>query len=437
MSTTPSPVSTAGALPADASLLVLNAGSSTLKFAVFVREPGPRGEDVRRVASGMVDAIESAPRLVARDAQGRLLVDRGHPAHSHGPEAAATALDDLLAWLTRERPDWLPDAIGHRIVMGGTEHGEPLLIDDAVLEALTTLADLAPLHQPAGLAGIGEARRLFPRAPQVACFDTAFHRTHGFVFDTYALPREWFDQGVRRFGFHGLSYEYIASRLATIPSTAGRSRAVVAHLGSGASVCAIRDGRSVTSTMGFSTLDGLPMGTRPGQLDPGVLLWLMQARGWDVQRVAAMLYRDSGLKGLSGISNDLRALESSGAPAAHQTLDYLDTRVRMAIAEMCAALEGIDVLVFAGGIGENSARTRAAVVGGLGWLGLRLDPRANAEAGERARQAGVPEARETRITTDDSVVPAWVIPTDEESTIARHLLRACARAGKDRDTPAA
>jgi acetate kinase len=430
---------TSSSEPPRADVLVLNAGSATLKFAVFAvpapaeaaaperlqsdRRPpegGPVGTDApRRRLSGMVDAIAIAPRLRAYDAQGGLRIDRQWPARAQGAAAAADALDGLLAWLAQDEPGLRPAVIGHRIVMGGAEFTAPALLDDASVARLQDLASLAPLHQPAGLAGIREARARFPDVPQVACFDTAFHRRHPAVHDRYALPRRFRDAGLRRFGFHGLSYEFIAGRLPALDPRGAAGRTIVAHLGSGASLCALQAGQSVASTMGFSTLDGLPMGTRCGQLDPGVVLWMLEAQRMDAGQIAQVLYHESGLAGLSGLSSDLRTLEASALPDARTALDYFDLRVRMGIGELAAALGGLDCLVFTGGIGEHSARTRAQVLEPLGWLGLDLDPDANARAGTTERGA-------VRISSAGSRITAWVIPTDEEATIAGHALQALA-----------
>jgi acetate kinase len=274
-----------------------------------------------------------------------------------------------------------------------------------VLAALDPLAPFAPLHQPHNLAGIRAAMAAFPEAVQVACFDTAFHRSHAFVEDTFALPRAYFEKGVRRYGFHGLSYAYIAGELARRAPHLAKGRVVVAHLGNGASMCAIRNGRSVASTMGFSPLDGLPMGTRCGQIDPGVMLYLMEQEGLDAAGIADLLYHRSGLLGLSGLSNDMRTLEASDTPGAREALDYFVHRIRRELGALAAVLEGIDALVFCGGIGENSANVRAGVCAGMGWIGIEIDAQAN------ARNAEV-------ISSDHAPTAVLVIPTDEEQVIA-------------------
>jgi acetate kinase len=297
-------------------------------------------------------------------------------------------------------------------VHGGPEHAEPLVVDDTVLAALEALSPLAPLHQPFNLAGIRAARVRFPGVLQLACFDTAFHRGHPFVHDAYALPRELHAAGVRRYGFHGLSYAWVARRLTRLDPQAAAGRTVVAHLGSGASACAIRGGRSLASTMGFTALEGLPMGTRPGQLDAGVLLWLMAERGLDGPALTELLYRQSGLKALSGISADMRTLRESDDSRAREAIDYFVARLREAIGALTAALGGLDALVFTGGIGEHDALTRRETVAGLGFLGLALDEAANATHG--AGRGGL-------ISASGAAARVWVIPTDEEAEIARHL----------------
>jgi acetate kinase len=296
-------------------------------------------------------------------------------------------------------------------VHGGVRYAAPTLIDHSVVAELETLVPLAPLHQPHNLAGVAAARVAFPNVPQVACFDTAFHRGHDFVNEAYALPRELYDRGLRRFGFHGLSYEFIARRLREVDPARARGRVVVAHLGNGASICAMKDGRSVASTMGFSALEGLPMGTRCGQIDPGLLLYLLDHDKLSSAELARLLYRESGLLGLSGVSQDMRALEASGTPQADEAIGYFTHRIRMEIAALAATLEGIDALVFTGGIGEHSARVRADVLSRLSWLGATLEPEANLS------NAQIVSAASSRI-------PVFVLATDEESMIARHTIEA-------------
>jgi acetate kinase len=313
---------------------------------------------------------------------------------------------------------WLADAlnhrvvvVGHRVVHGGTRFVEPVVVTDAVIEGLASLAPLAPLHQPHNVAGIRAAMAAFPGVPQVACFDTAFHRGHAFEADAFAIPRRFYDEGVRRYGFHGLSYEFIAQRLRKVDAAAAAGKTVVAHLGNGASLCAIQAGRSIASTMGFTALDGVPMGTRSGAIDPGVLLYLLDEMKLDAKEIETLLYRESGLLGLSGISSDMRELEASAAPEAAQAIACFTYAVRRAIGSLAAAMDGIDCLVFTAGIGENSPRIRREVMAGLGFLGLEADEKSNDSNGPRISAAA-------------SRVSAYVIGTNEEAMIARHALAA-------------
>jgi acetate kinase len=312
------------------------------------------------------------------------------------------------AWL-RDAYDVKPLAVGHRVVHGGPQYSQPVLIDRKVLDHLQRYAPLAPLHQPNNLAPIRSLLEQSPQLPQVACFDTAFHRGHSAVADHYAIPERLYAEGVRRYGFHGLSYEYIASRLLQVaPDIAGR-RVIVAHLGSGASMCALSGGRSVESTLGFTALDGLPMGTRPGQLDPGVVLYLLQEKGMSAAQVQSFLYGECGLKGLSGISNDMRELETSADPRAAFAIEYFVYHVGLNAGMLAAALGGLDAFVFTAGIGENSARIRQRIAQKLAWLGASLDPIANASAA-------------LKISRNDSRIALYMVPTDEELMIARHTL---------------
>ncbi|OYW60952.1 MAG: acetate kinase [Rhodobacterales bacterium 12-65-15] len=307
-------------------------------------------------------------------------------------------------------------AIGHRVVHGGADRKTPAKVDAPLLAALEALAPFAPLHQPHNLAGIRAAMAAFPGVPQVACFDTAFHRDQPFVRDTYALPRAFHDEGVRRYGFHGLSYAFIAGELARTAPKLAEGRVVVAHLGSGASMCAISGGRSVASTMGFSALDGLPMGTRSGQIDPGVLLYLMQQKNMSATEISDLLYKKSGLLGLSGLSNDMRRLEAAGTPEAAAAIDHFVYRCQREIGSLAAAMAGIDALVFTGGIGENARQVRLAICDRLAWMGIEVDPARNA-------------ANERLISPDGARTQVLVIPTNEELVIAR---AAAAIARRDR-----
>ncbi|MFP4238707.1 acetate/propionate family kinase [Rhodosalinus sp.] len=380
-----------------AHILTLNAGSSSLKLGLFAVAAEPEA-----LAEGQVDRIGDDARLWLHDAKGRELAarDLGEAGASHG-----AALEAALEVLEEHLPEARIAAVGHRVVHGGMDHDAPVRIDDAVLERLSALEPFAPLHQPHNLAGIRAARAAFPDAVQVACFDTAFHRNHPFVNDVFGLPREFYDRGVRRYGFHGLSYDYIAGELGRADADLHAGRVVVAHLGNGASLCGIVGGRSVASTMGFTALDGLPMGTRVGQLDPGVVLHLIEQEGMSAAEVSEMLYKRSGLLGLSGISNDMRELEASDDPRAAEAIAYFTFRIRREIGAMAAAMEGLDGIVFTGGIGENSARIRREVCAPLGWLGVTLDPAAN--------------DRSARRIDADGAVAVLVVPTDEERVIAR------------------
>jgi acetate kinase len=302
-----------------------------------------------------------------------------------------------------------PMAVGHRVVHGGPDYDRPVLIDHGVVSRLERLVALAPLHQPHNLAPIRSLLANFSTLPQVACFDTAFHRSHGPLADHYAIPHQLHTEGVRRYGFHGLSYEYIAETLPQLAPDVAKGRVIVAHLGSGASMCAMRGGRSVESTMGFTALDGLPMGTRPGQIDPGVVLYLLTEKGMSASSVQNFLYRDCGLKGLSGVSNDMRELEASEDPHAILAIEYFVYRIGLNAGMLAAALQGIDAFVFTAGIGENSARIRERVAEQLAWLGVALD------SAENARHARL-------ISRSDSRIPVYVVPTDEELMIAQHTL---------------
>ncbi|MTH77025.1 acetate/propionate family kinase [Paracoccus aestuariivivens] len=383
-------------------ILVVNAGSSSLKFQVFSIEAA---ELVRQIR-GQMDGIGVRPHLRAFASDGASIIDRAY---------SAKEILDLPAAIAVTR-DWLREleglellATGHRVVHGGPDFAAPVLITDDILDRLEEYQDLAPLHQPNNLAPIRLAMQIRRDVPQVACFDTAFHRGHPLVADQYAIPRAYYDEGVRRYGFHGLSYEYIAERLRDIAPEQAQGRVIVAHLGSGASMCAMNAGRSVESTMGFTALDGLPMGTRPGQVDPGVVLYLISQRGMSADEVTDLFYRGSGLKGLSGISSDMREILASDAPEAAFAIDHFVYRCGLNAGMLAAALGGLDAFVFTAGIGENSAQIRARIVSTLGWLGAELDVKAN-------------EAGEAVISTPESRIAIHVIPTDEELMIARHTL---------------
>jgi acetate kinase len=382
-------------------ILVVNAGSSSVKFQVFAAQSS--GELTRKI-KGQIDGIGTRPRLRGSDADGAQSADR-----EFRPEDVAdvpAALHAAAAWL-RDELRINPTAIGHRVVHGGPDFDRPVLVTAEVLARLERYVPLAPLHQPHNLAPIRSILARLPDLPQVACFDTAFHRGHSAIADHYAIPERFYAEGVRRYGFHGLSYEYIATRLPQVAPEIASARVIVAHLGSGASMCALAGGRSVESSMGFTALDGIPMGTRPGQIDPGVLLYLIEQKGMSAAAVADLLYRECGLKGLSGISNDVRELQASKDPRAQFALDHFCYRVALHAGMLASALGGLDAFVFTAGIGENSADVRARVAARLEWLGAELDAAANA-------------AHAMLISRQGSRLALYVIPTDEELMIARH-----------------
>jgi acetate kinase len=391
-------------------ILVANAGSSSVKFQLYgVQQAG----DLERLVKGQMDGIGTQARLRASGSDGQSLIDRKYP-REEIPDLQ-TGILKVGAWL-RETQKVELIAVAHRVVHGGPEYAQPVLIDDAVLARLEKYVPLAPLHQPNNLAPIRSIRARSPELPQVACFDTAFHRGHSALADHYALPQSFHAEGVRRYGFHGLSYEFIASQLPKIAPQVAGGRVIVAHLGSGASMCAMAGGRSVESTMGFTALDGLPMGTRPGQLDPGVVLYLIEQKRMSGAEVQKLLYNECGLKGLSGVSNDVRELETSSDPKAAFALDYFAYRIGLNTGMLAAALGGIDAFVFTAGIGENSAVLRARIAEKLEWLGLGIDPKANA-------------AHALRISPPKSRVPVLMVPTDEELMIARHTVALLSVAG--------
>jgi acetate kinase len=383
-------------------ILTLNAGSSSIKFALF-RSNANLEERLR----GQVEGLGTTPRLLA-ETDGTRSVDQRLGVTEVTDHA--TALAAVLSLLNEKFGRIDVAAVGHRVVHGGIDFSEAVVLDAEKQAALARLNPLAPLHQPHNLSGVRAAHVAFPEALQVACFDTAFHRAHPWVNDTYALPREFYEQGIRRYGFHGLSYEYVTERLRQVAPMHAAGRVVVTHLGNGASMCAIRDGRSVGSSMGFTALDGLPMGTRCGQLDPGVVLYLMDEKGMTTREIEDLLYRRSGLKGLSGLSQDMRELEAAGTPEAQQAIDYFVSRTRRELGAMAAILSGLDALVFCGGIGENAWRIREQICRGFEWLGIELD--------EARNRAG-----EMTVSAERSPVRVLVIRTDEEMMIARHTAR--------------
>ncbi len=387
-------------------ILVINAGSSSIKFVVFVTEAA---RPLAAALRGTITGIGTAPRFLARNADGKSLMDRTW-ARADGPSEEAL-LKELVAWIEARIDGHQLVAAGHRVVHGGGDFTAPVVVDAEVMRALEGLVPLAPLHQPHNLAAIRWLGRAHPQLPQVACFDTAFHAGRTDTAMRFALPRSLHDEGVRRYGFHGLSYEYISRALADFAPALRRGRVVVAHLGNGASLCAMRDGVSVDSTMGFTALDGLLMGTRCGSIDAGVLLFLM-ARGMGADDLQKLLYHQSGLLGVSGgISSDMRELIASERPEATEAIDLFVYRCVREIGAMAACMGGCDGIVFTGGIGEHSAVIRARILEGCRWLGIVLDEHANA-------------AGKGRISTPQSRTAAWVIPTDEELMIARHTIAA-------------
>ena len=387
-------------------LLVLNAGSSSIKFSVFALGGAA---SLTRAFSGEVDGIGERPHFVAKDRAARTLVDE-YPGGAGGSYGHDDALAAILAWIDGRTVGAAVAAAGHRVVHGGIRYTAPVLLTADVLDWLEALVPLAPLHQPHNLAAIRALAKLRPEVPQVACFDTGFHTTQRPVAQAFALPQALTEAGIKRYGFHGLSYESIASVLPDYLGGAADGRVVVAHLGAGASMCAMRERRSVATTMGFTALEGLPMGTRTGALDPGVILHLMSERGMSLAAVTELLYKKSGLLGMSGVSSDMRDLLESEDPRAAWAIDVFVYRVARELGSLAAALGGLDALVFTGGIGEHAAPIRARVCRDAEWLGVTLDAAANARGGPR-------------ISADGSRASAWVIPTDEELMIARHTAR--------------
>ena len=384
-----------------AAVLVLNAGSSSLKFTEYAADP--TGLAVR--LAGNIEEIYGAARFRARDPAGAALGEHHWSAES--PPGHAGAIEYLLSWLGEHASADTLVAVGHRVVHGGIHHAAPVRIDAALLAQLDTLSPLAPLRQPHNLLPVRALAERHPELPQVACFDTAFHRSAPTVAQAFALPAAITERGVRRYGFHGLSYEYIASVLPQVDAQAAAGRTVVLHLGNGASMCALQGGRSIATTMGFTAIDGLPMGTRAGNLDPGVVLYLMEELGMDAKAVESLLYRESGLLGVSGVSSDMRELLASDDPRAKFAIELFTYRISRELGSLAAALGGLDAIVFTAGIGERAAPIRHGVCTQSAWLGIELDEAAN-------------ERSDARISTPDSRVAAWVLPTNEELMIARH-----------------
>lgn len=383
-------------------IVVINAGSSSLKFSLFAAHPGALVLEQR----GQLEALSSAPAFVARDAHGAVLADQRWPAGARLSHADAAR--HLSAYLRTALAGRAVAGVGHRVVHGGLAFAQPVRLDHAVLAQLEQNVRLAPLHQPHNLAPIRWLLDSAPEVPQVACFDTAFHRSNSDLVQMFGLPYSYFERGVRRYGFHGLSYEYIASVLAQHAARAADGRTLVLHLGNGASICALQAGRSVASSLGFTAVDGLLMGTRCGTLDPGVVLALLD-EGMSARQIEHLLYSESGLLGISGISSDMRTLLASDAPRARLAIDLYCHRIQRELGSLAALLGGVDAIVFTAGIGENSAAIRARVLRDAAWLGVTLDAQANERGGPV-------------ISAADSAVLALALPTDEEQMIARHTV---------------
>jgi acetate kinase len=385
-------------------IAVLNAGSSSIKFSLF-----ERGEDEPRATlRGQIEGLQTAPRFVAKDGKGSV---RSEKRWDEGTRLDhAQAMDHLVSYLRSALGDGVLAGVGHRVVHGGLDFTGPVRADADVVAKLDALSSLAPLHQPHNLAPIKLLLERAPELPQIACFDTSFHRTNPDLAQRFALPAELHDSGIRRYGFHGLSYEYIASVLDGYDERAAAGKTLVLHLGNGASICALDAGRSVATTTGFTAVEGLPMGTRSGSIDPGVVLYLIGQRGMDVARVEALLYEESGLLGVSGVSSDMRTLLASDSPRARLAVDLFVYRIGRELGSLTAALGGLDAIVFTAGIGERAAAVRSQVCRDAEWLGVELDEAANASHGPR-------------ISTPGSRVSVWVIPTNEELLVARHAER--------------
>jgi len=389
-------------------ILTLNSGSSSIKFALFRTDQ----RDLANITVGKIEAIGLAPRMKARDGKGQTLIER------HWENGAALShevfLGELLDWLESQLEGSALIGVGHRVVHGGVDFYAPLQITDTLLGKLDALSPLAPLHQPHNLAAIRAITAMRPQLPQIACFDTAFHHDQPAVATRFGLPRALEQEGVRRYGFHGISYEYIARRLAELDPALAKGRVIAAHLGNGASLCAMLDGRSMDTTMGFTALDGLMMGTRCGALDPGVLLYLLQQKGMSAKAIEHLLYSESGLLGVSGISSDMRELLANPDPRAKEAVDLFTYRIARETAALTGALGGLDGLVFTAGIGENSPEVRALACQRLAWMGIELDDARN-------------RANASVISTPQSRVTVHVIPTDEERMIAMHTLATLGR----------
>ena len=386
-------------------ILALNAGSSSIKFSLFDTTNGISSHSL--LYQGAVDGIGGNPHFLVQDTTGQRLVDEQLKTKATTQPGHKEALGVLLDWVERQETGLTLIAVGHRVVHGGTLFLAPVLVDSQVINQLELLVPLAPLHQPHNLAAIRSIATIIPNIPQIACFDTAFHRTQPPIAQAFALPRDLTDQGIKRYGFHGLSYEYIASVLPDYVDYRADGRVIVAHLGNGASMCALQGRKSLATTMGFTALDGLPMGTRCGSIDPGVILYLLSELHMDAPGITDLLYHRSGLLGVSGQSSDMRELLTSNSPRAAEAIDLFVYHIQRELGSLAAALGGLDVLVFTAGIGEHAAPIRARVCQDLQWLGVQFDETANRSGGPK-------------ISSDSSAVSVWVIPTDEDLMIARH-----------------
>ena len=392
-------------------IAVLNAGSSSIKFSLFVVDE----DNADLLVRGQIEGLYTAPRFVSKDKSGRVAAEKSWPGGTKlGHEGA---IEHLFAYVRAEFSGYNLLGVGHRVVLGGLTYTQPVRIDAEVLDVLERLVPIVPLHQPHNLAPIKLLLKRRPELPQVACFDTSFHRTNPRISQLYAIPMEYTDAGAVRYGFHGLSYEYIATVLPQFDTKAASGKTIILHLGNGASMCAIENGKSVTTTMGFSGVEGLPMGTRSGALDPGLMLYFMRL-GMDATAIEKLIYTKSGLLGVSGISSDMRTLLESKEPRARLAVDLFLYRIRREMGSLVAALGGVDAIVFTGGIGENSVPIREGVCRDASWLGVKLDSAANAGGGPCISTAGAP-------------VSAWVIPTNEELMIARHTSRLLGRLGRE------
>jgi acetate kinase len=385
-------------------ILVLNAGSSSLKFSVYELASG---DHLYLLAKGQIEGIPGAPHFKVTDHDGHILVEERWDADVRMDHAYS--LKQLSVFLRHRYQTLDLLGVGHRVVHGGARYAAPIKVDAAIMKELESFIPMAPLHQPHNLAAIRAVSEINPQVPQVACFDTAFHSTQEPLAQLFGLPYAYFERGVRRYGFHGLSYEYVAAAMRQQQPEIAAGKVVIAHLGNGASMCAVCNGKSVASSMGFTALDGLLMGTRSGDLDPGVVLYLLQHEGLDAQQIEDLLYKRSGLLGLSGISGDMRVLLDNAAPRARLAVDYFVRRISLELGALAASMQGIDALVFTAGIGENSAEIRRRVCLEAAWLGIQVDDAAN-------------DAGKACISRADSSCSAWLIATNEELMIARHTL---------------